>query len=194
MNKAAYISFIGAIDGVNVREICRTINGLILDGTPDITLIIQSTGGSIAHGIFLHNYLRSLKPAGANAPVLGRGLDVGISTHCMGEAASIAVPVFLAGTARTCSANARFMLHPSTFGPVTEPLPASALNDNLQAILQDEDRIDSIISERTNLSREDLMPRRYSDVYYDAHGALAAGIVDRIEELSIPPDATIYTI
>jgi ATP-dependent Clp protease protease subunit len=60
-------------------------------------LLISSPGGSVFHGLSIHNFLKSLT------------LDV--STYNFGSVDSIGVVMFCAGSRRYCVPNSRFHIH-----------------------------------------------------------------------------------
>lgn len=68
----------------------------------DLTVLFSTEGGSTDEGIALYNFIRSLPHP--------------VHMHAMGHVGSMGVPVFCAGTRRTCSPISRFFFHTYDWG------------------------------------------------------------------------------
>jgi ATP-dependent Clp protease protease subunit len=127
----------------------------------------------VGDGIYLYNYIRSLP------------IDVVI--HAIGTVASIATTVFVAAQDRYCSANAMFMMHPTTVGPFSVGVAASHLQSALDSVVADDERTERILRNRTRLSEEILMAKRARDVHLSPQEALKFGLVHEVAEFSVAP-------
>lgn len=178
--QTAYFSFLGSINEEAASKICASFNHAMNNGAQEIHLAMSSRGGDVNSGVYLHNYLRSL--------------PVQVRIHALADVQSVAVLVFAAGTVRTCSASTTFLIHPTTYGPVTHAMPATVLRERLDSILTMETHINRLLSERTSLSNETLQSRLFGDVAISADDALSTGIVHHISELNLPAGQEVFQI
>ena len=93
----AAVTFVGPIyhpATKNLRNLCSQLGG---NGTPELHLFLSSTGGSLAEGFALYNFLRSL--------------PLELTTHNIGSIESVANVVFLAADQRCAAPDTHFLLH-----------------------------------------------------------------------------------
>jgi ATP-dependent protease ClpP protease subunit len=87
----------------DLSELLEAVFEGIEAGCPDITLVINSTGGRSSVGIAGYNYLSNL--------------PVPLRTHNISMTASAAVLLYCAGDRRTATPNSHFLLHNGTLSP-----------------------------------------------------------------------------
>lgn len=75
----------------------RAIDSRIAGGATHVHLLLSSPGGSVFHGLSIHNFLR--------------GVPASVTTYNFGSVDSIGVVIFCAGSKRHCVPNARFHIH-----------------------------------------------------------------------------------
>jgi ATP-dependent Clp protease protease subunit len=133
-----------------------------------IHLLFQSTGGAVADGVCLYNYLHSL--------------PIEISLYNIGTVASIAALAYLGAKVRKASASATFMLHR------TQASPVAATAERLQAIGKsvalDDQRTEAILKKHLQLSDELWEVHKVADLWLSADEALKYGLATEIAEFS----------
>ena len=103
--------------------------------------------------------------------------------------------MFLAGSPRYASANSTFMFHGVGFDVTTQMrFEEKNLRERLDAILADQKKIASIISQRTSLGQSDIEELFRQAVTRDPDYALSKGIVDEIREANIPEGAPFHQL
>lgn len=133
--------------------------------TEDISVFINSPGGSVIAGLAIHDVMRMVR--------------CDISTVCYGQAASMAAVLLMAGARgkRYISPNARILIHqPSggAFGTATE-IETTALE-----ITRLKNRLVEMVSHYTGQPIEKVAIDMERDFYLDAEAAVEYGLVDRI--------------
>jgi ATP-dependent Clp protease protease subunit len=131
----------------------------------DVSLYINSPGGSVSAGLAIYDTMQFIKPA--------------VSTLCMGIAASMGAFLLAAGEKgkRYALPNARVMIHQPLGGVQGQ---ASDIEIHAREILSLRDRLNSILAERTGQSIETISRDTDRDNFMSADDALKYGIVDRV--------------
>jgi ATP-dependent Clp endopeptidase proteolytic subunit ClpP len=93
----AWIRFMAEVNPMTASALMRAIDSRLASGTTHLHLLLSSPGGSVFHGLSIHNYLK--------------GINAKVSTYNFGSADSIGVVIFCAGSDRYCVPNARFHIH-----------------------------------------------------------------------------------
>lgn len=176
----AIFGFTGPIDSSSASRICGALNESINQGYSEFHLAFSSLGGLTADGIFVYNHLRA-----SPIPVI---------IHATGNVASVAVAIFLAGSARFCSKHVLFMMHPTSIGPFGEGLSWERIESLRQSALAEEGRTESILRERASIPDEVLKARRFRDVHFSPEDAVKFGIAHEIKEFSLPSGARVLQI
>lgn len=154
------------IDTHLANIICSQI--LLLDAEDpdkDIIIYINSPGGSVIDGLAIYDTMQHAK-----AP---------INTICIGEAASMASVLLLAGSPskRYALKNARVMIHQGSGGTKGQ---ASDIEIYTRELLRLEHLINEIMHEHTGQSIEKLQKDQNRDNYMTAPQALEYNIIDKI--------------
>jgi ATP-dependent Clp protease, protease subunit len=177
----AHVNFIAEIVPKTVESLMGVTSDLVNRGHSSIYLMLSSPGGSVAEGIALHNYLRSL--------------PVHLTTHNIGSVNSIANIVFLAGERRLACNHTTFMFHgvsPQTQAP--QSFERKVLRENLASVESDEKRIGGIVAERTKLSQSTIDTFFLEAKTLGAEEALNGGIVHEIGQASIPKGCPVFSL
>lgn len=131
----------------------------------DISLYINSPGGSVSSGLAIFDTMQFIKPD--------------VSTLCVGMAASMGAFLLAAGAKgkRFTLPNSRVMIHQPLGGVQGQ---ASDIEIHAREILALRDKLNSILAERTGQSLETIARDTDRDNFMSAEDALKYGIVDKV--------------
>ena len=134
----------------------------------DISLYINSPGGSISAGLAIYDTMQYIKPD--------------IATYCVGQAASMAAVLFASGGKgkRTVLPNSRVLIHQ----PWLQGLGGQQTDVEIHAkdMLAQRDRLDEILAYHTGQSKERVHTDTERDKILTAHEAVEYGLADRVME------------
>ena len=132
----------------------------------DISVYINSPGGSVTAGMAIYDTMQFVKPD--------------ISTICIGQAASMAAVLLSAGTEgkRFALPNSRIIIHQ----PLMSGLSGQATDIDIHAreILRLRERINSILTEHTGQTQERISKDTDRDFIMSAPQAKEYGLVDQV--------------
>ena len=153
------------INSVTASNVISQLTALDDISHQDITLMINSPGGSVADGFAIIDAMSSLKSD--------------IRTVCTGVAASMAAVVLSAGTEgkRLITPMAEVMIHQPLGGIQGQ---ASEISKMCEHITKVKDNIAEFLSEKTSNSKEKLIADMDRDYWMDAREAIKYGLVDKI--------------
>jgi ATP-dependent Clp protease protease subunit len=131
----------------------------------DISLYINSPGGSVSAGLAIFDTMQFVKPP--------------VSTLCIGMAASMGAFLLAAGEKgkRFALPNSRVMIHQPLGGVQGQ---ASDIEIHAREILKLRDTLNSILSERTGQPLDTIARDTDRDNFMSSEDALKYGIVDRV--------------
>ena len=131
----------------------------------DVSLYINSPGGSVSAGLAIYDTMQFIKPA--------------VSTLCMGMAASMGAFLLAAGEKgkRFALPNSRVMIHQPLGGVQGQ---ASDIEIHAREILSLRDKLNSILAERTGQSLETIARDTDRDNFMSSDDALKYGLIDRV--------------
>ncbi len=131
----------------------------------DISLYINSPGGSVYAGMAIFDTMQFVKP--------------NVSTICVGMAASMGAFLLAAGAKgkRYALPNSRIMIHQPSSGAQGQ---ASDIEIAAREILDIRKRLNSILAERTGQPIERIERDTDRDNFMSAEDAVSYGIIDRI--------------
>jgi ATP-dependent Clp protease, protease subunit len=131
----------------------------------DITIFINSPGGSTSAGFAIYDTMQYIKPD--------------IRTICTGMAASFGAMLLLAGTKgkRCALPNSEIMIHQPLGGVKGQ---ATEIEISANRILKLKKHINKIISERTGQPEEKVAHDTDRDYFMTAEEAMKYGIIDEI--------------
>ena len=131
----------------------------------DISLYINSPGGSVSSGLAIFDTMQFIKPD--------------VSTLCVGMAASMGAFLLAAGAKgkRYSLPNSRVMIHQPLGGVQGQ---ASDIEIHAKEILALRDRLNAILAEKTGQSLETIARDTDRDNFMSAQDALQYGIVDKV--------------
>ena len=131
----------------------------------DISLYINSPGGSITSGMAIMDTMNFIKSD--------------VSTICLGMAASMGAFLLSCGQKgkRYILPNAEVMIHQPLGGATGQ---ATEIKIAAERILKMKDKLNNILSENTQQSLEKIQEDTERDHFLDANEALEYGIIDKI--------------
>jgi len=161
------IIFIGS--GIN-DDIANLIIAQLLflqseDAEKDISLYINSPGGSVTAGLAIYDTMQFLK--------------CDVATYCVGQAASMGAVLLAAGAAgkRYALPNARIMIHQPWGGAQGQ---ASDIHIQAQEILRLKDSINAILASHTGKAVSAIEKDTDRDFFMSAAEASNYGLVDQV--------------
>lgn len=131
----------------------------------DISLYINSPGGSVSAGMAIFDTMNFIKPD--------------VSTLCTGMAASMGAFLLSAGAKgkRFSLPNSRIMIHQPLGGAQGQ---ASDIEIQAREILYLRERLNGILAENTGQSMEQIVKDTDRDNFMSAESAVAYGLIDQV--------------
>jgi len=131
----------------------------------DISLYINSPGGSVYAGMAIYDTMQFVKPD--------------VSTLCTGLAASMGAFLLSAGTKgkRYTLPNSRIMIHQPSGGTQGQ---ASDIQIQAREILELRQRLNEILAERTGQTVERIATDTERDTFMSAGDAVSYGLIDKV--------------
>ena len=131
----------------------------------DISLYINSPGGSVYAGLAIYDTMQFIKPD--------------VSTICVGMAASMGAFLLASGAKgkRYTLPNSRIMIHQPSGGAQGQ---ASDIEIHAQEILKTRERLNRILADRTGQAIEKIARDTDRDNFMSADDAVSYGLVDKI--------------
>ena len=135
------------------------------DPDKDISLYINSPGGSVSAGMAIYDTMQYLKPH--------------VSTICIGQAASMGAVLLLAGQKgkRFALPNARIMIHQPLGGVEGQ---ASDIDIHAREILHIKKRMNALMAKHTGQTEEQVEIDTHRDRFLSAIQAKEYGIIDEV--------------
>jgi len=135
------------------------------DPDKDINLYINSPGGSVTSGLAIYDTMQYVKPA--------------VSTICVGQAASMAAMLLLAGAKgkRFALPNSRIMIHQPMGGARGQ---ATDIDIQAREILRMKAKLNELIAKHTNQTLERVEKDTDRDYFMGSIEAKQYGIIDEV--------------
>ena len=133
----------------------------------DISLYINSPGGSVSAGMSIFDTMQFIKPD--------------VSTLCMGMAASMGAFLLAAGAKgkRFALPNSKIMIHQHLGGTQGQ---ATDIEIHAREILKTREQLNRILVERTGQTMKKIQADTERDYYMSATEAQAYGLIDKVIE------------
>jgi ATP-dependent Clp protease, protease subunit len=137
------------------------------DPEKDISIYINSPGGSVYSGLAIYDTMKFVKPD--------------INTMCVGVAMSMGSLLLAGGTKgkRAALPNSRILIHQPSAGFEGQ---STDIEIHAREILNVRGRLDEIYAENTGLSKEQVREDMERDRFFTAEQALEYGLIDRVLE------------
>ena len=131
----------------------------------DISLYINSPGGSVSAGLSIFDTMEFIKPE--------------VSTLCMGIAASMGSFLLMAGAKgkRMALPNSRVMIHQPSGGASGQ---ATDIEIHAREILKTREQLNKIYADRTGQTIEKIRSDMERDMFMDPVEAKAYGLIDQV--------------
>ena len=135
------------------------------DNTKDISLYINSPGGSVSAGFAIFDTMNFIK--------------CDVSTICVGMAASMGAFILAAGAKgkRYALPNSEIMIHQPLGGMQGQ---ASDMKIHADHIIKTRERLNTVLSERTGKSIEEITRDTERDNFLSAAEAAEYGLIDKV--------------
>ena len=135
------------------------------DPEKDISIYINSPGGSVTAGLAIYDTMQFVRPD--------------ISTYCVGQAASMAAVLLAAGSKgkRYALPNARIIIHQPLGGVSGQ---ASDIDIQAKEILRLKERLNEILQKHSGRSLEDIRSDTDRDYIMSAMQGKEYGIIDQV--------------
>jgi ATP-dependent Clp protease protease subunit len=161
------IIFIGTAIDDNVSNIiiAQLLFLQMEDGDKDISVYINTPGGSVTSGLAIYDTMQFVKPD--------------VNTYCVGQASSMGALLLAAGTAKKRHAlpHARIMIHQPWGGFQGQ---ATDISIQAQEILRLRARIEEILAKHTKQPLDKIKKDTDRDYFMSAEEAKDYGIVDEV--------------
>ncbi|RYG87848.1 MAG: hypothetical protein EON59_06230 [Alphaproteobacteria bacterium] len=174
----AYAVFVGELNPENSRRITNAVCSVMNAGCTHFHLMFQTMGGSVSDGVFLYNFFRTIQ--------------MPLTLYNVGSVCSAGAVAFLGAPVRKASAYASFMIHRCSSN--LQGASAIGLQGVTDSLTLDDARTEAIIRQHLRLPDEKWALHRHSALWLGAGDALAAGMIDEVAELELPPETMIYSV
>ncbi len=179
--RSLYIKFFAPVNSNSVNPLMNIVDQKLREGIERFVFLISSPGGSVFHGLSVHNYLC--------------GIPAEIETHNFGSVDSIGVVIYLAGRKRYSVPDARFLIHPVTWGfAANENLEEKQLEERLKGLRIDSENIAAVIANATGKKEEDIIQNMHDRVTLSPEEAQQFGLVHEIKKELFPHGAEVVSI
>jgi ATP-dependent Clp protease protease subunit len=141
----------------------------------DISLYLNSPGGSISAGMAIYDTMQYIKPD--------------VATVCVGQAASMAAVLLAGGAAgkRSVLPNSRVLIHqPLLYGLQGQ---ATEIEIHARELLRMRERLDEILAQHTGKTKEAIHFDTERDKIFSSDEAVAYGLADQVMHRRRAPGA-----
>ena len=158
----------GSVNPAMYEFVTAALAHLRCRGSPDLKIIIDSTGGDVSWGLDIFDQLH-----------LYRGKKRG---EVMCRAASMAAIILQACDVRACARHATVLIHHISMTSVSldDLTDDVKLKKVLEKRLRDQDRLNVILAHRSGKSPEELKARCLEDRHMSSEETLEFGLIDEI--------------
>lgn len=166
--KERVVFMIGPVDDYSANLVVAQLLFLESENPDkDISLYINSPGGSVTAGMSIYDTMQFIKPD--------------VSTLCIGQACSMGALLLAAGAPkkRSCLPNSRVMIHQPLGGFQGQ---ASDIAIHAKEIMEIKDRLNHILAKHTGQPIERVQRDTDRDNFMNATDAMKYGLVDAVIE------------
>lgn len=171
-----YLSFNGEISRASIEQIVLMCGQAWENGFDEVTLCMNSPGGTLEHAYHGFNMLEAL--------------PIHIVTYNTSAVQSAANLLFLCGDERYACPGSMFFFHQTSFQSQGGLIVTEAYaKERLKAIQLEDARTAQIIANKTNQTVESVNDWQAQELLLSAEDAEGFGIVHGVRALAIPKDA-----
>ena len=179
--RTTYIKFFAPVDGNSINSLMNIVDQKLREGVERFVLLISSPGGTVFHGLSVHNYLS--------------GIPAEIETHNFGSVDSIGVVMYLAGRKRYSVPDARFLIHPVSAGfAANERLEGKQIEERLKSLTIDAENIAAVIGNATGKKEKEILRKMHDRTTLSPEEAQQFGLVHEIKKELFPHGAELISI
>lgn len=176
-----WIRFMSPVAQDTADAFIRAIDQKLAKPIDRLHVMISSPGGSVFHGLSIHNLLKAS--------------PVPVATYNFGSVDSIGVVIFCAGSTRICVPHSRFLIHGVSMGlPANATFDEQELEEKLKLLRSDYGNIARVISDTTGKPQEDVVQRMNDRTTLTPEDALKYGLVTEIKAQLLPEGADMTMI
>lgn len=161
-------NFFGAVDGSTCMAAQDVLGNWARRGGGEFTVVFNSPGGSVIHGLALFDFLENIKVE----------YDVHLTTIARGMAASMGGILLQAGDHRIIGSNAHVLIHEVSsigFGKISE------IEDELAFMRKLQGRCSAILASKSTMTQKQIENKwKKKDWWLDADEAVELGFADEI--------------
>ena len=164
--KERVVFLVGPVDDMTANLVVAQLLFLEAENPDkDISLYINSPGGSVTAGMAIYDTMQFIKPD--------------VSTLCIGQAASMGALLLTAGakSKRFCLPNSRVMIHQPLGGFQGQ---ASDIEIHAKEILYLKDKLNRILSHHTGQDIKTISKDTDRDNFMSSEDAVKYGLVDKV--------------
>jgi ATP-dependent Clp protease protease subunit len=173
-----YAVFCSGINQESVQRLFNSFSTATQKSVQRIHLLFQSTGGSVADGICLYNFLKAM--------------PIDVTLYNAGSVQSIAAVAYLGAKRRKVSARATFSYHRTTASP--QGAKIGDLKAIAESVVSDDLRSESILREHISIPADKWALLDKGDLWFTAEEAVAANIADEIADFAPPVGSILYSL
>jgi len=179
MEKA--IRFLAPVNNQTADQLFKAIDDLLAQGTTKIRLLLSTPGGSVFHGLSIHNFLR--------------GLPIEVDTYNFGSVDSIGVVIFSAGTKRYSVPHSRFLIHGVKFNINGKTsMDEKQLEEYLKGLQIDQRNVAKVIADTTSKTVVDIENDMINRITLNPEQAQEYGLVHEVKVNLLDPGMQLTTI
>lgn len=179
MEKA--IRFLAPVNNQTSDQLFRAVDDLLAQGTTKIRLLLSTPGGSVFHGLSIHNFLR--------------GLPIEVDTYNFGSVDSIGVVIFSSGTRRYTVPHSRFLIHGVKFNiSGKSSMDEKQLEEYLKGLQIDQHNVAKVIADTTTKSVADIENDMNNRITLSPEQAKEYGLVHEVKVNLLEPGMQLTTI
>lgn len=179
MHKA--IRFLAPVNAQTSDRLFKVLDELVSKGMTDLHLLLSTPGGSVFHGLSIHNYLK--------------GIPVNVHTYNFGSVDSIGVVIYCAGDKRHTVPHSRFLIHSVKLtmnGKMS--VDEKQIDEYLKSVKIDQRNIARVMSDTTGRPIETIEQEMVNRTTLNPEEAVDYGLVHEIRKELIPPGMEMITI
>jgi ATP-dependent Clp protease, protease subunit len=179
--KQAYIRFMAPVIPQTSDQLFQIFDNLIKEKYEKIHLMISSPGGSVFHGISIHNYIK--------------GSPIDVDTYNFGSVDSIGVVIYCAGKNRFSVPHARFLIHGVKFNfNGNASFDEKEMSEHYSSLKIDQQNIAKIIADTCGKQTLKVERDMNNRITLNPSEAKKYGLVHTIDPILFPIDAELYII
>lgn len=166
-SEARVYNFVESVGASSVKSCVTILEEWARRGTDEITIVFNSPGGQVFHGLALYDAIKAIQAKG-----------IVVNTVTRGMAASMGGVLFQAGHERVIGKNAYILIH--EVQDVAAGTTAD-LEDELEFTKRVQQRLLGILAERSTMTAKQIERKwKKTDWWIDADEAVELGFADRI--------------